>query len=1225
MNTRDPVDFLARSTVGFLPQLQRFAQLALLLLAGMVSSQQAAASDAAGKVTLSPLTPESASVSAKAGDPVELAVSKKVDGNGVSGQSVDWTISGPDSASVTPTGSMTSAKDETSDAGIARTVFTAGHPGSYVVIATTQDNPGCSGKDCATYINTKFTIRVTGKADDGDEPAEHGHALRDAAIATGITALLLANKGGNNNIAPFRTLAQNGGDNQSALRNSALPFPLQVVAKNDGFGVSGLTINWSISGGGTLSATTSTTNSFGVASVSVTDVGPGPGPVIVTATRADDPSSTVQFTENVLIPDLLKISGDFQSAPTSGPVPSPLVVEAQVNGAAQTGLAIVWTVTSGDAVISSVSNGGVTDGAGQSSASITFGPTEGTVIITATRSDDPTVSQSFTLFATVTRTLGIVSGDNQTGAPNAPLATPLTVLAQDNGANAAGITILWSANNGATLSAPSTVTGGTGQASVTITNMGSSLGPVIVTATRADDPTATVTFTENISPPTFSIVSGDAQSGLVGSAAAAPMVVHLVDGGGNPVVGQTITWTVISGSATVASFSSLTGPTGQASMTFNYGTFAGPITIQAGAYGGVVTVNFSETSLAPGSVTPFSGNGQIGAPGATLAPFVIQLPACACSLAGVPVTFTITSTIGGTLSVISTVTDVAGQASTQLTLGLTPGTVTVLAQVTGGPSTIFTATVSGVLVGTTLTIASGDLQALTPGVASAPMVVLLKAGGVPLSGMTISWSTTGGTLSAGSAVTDVNGNASVTVTESTPATISVTANFAAVAQYTASSVVFTQNSTIAALPALSTNQVAVGEALDAACADLQVAAVLTPEQQDLLNQCLAVTAAASASPAATEAAIDQMLPDVSETQNQTGQNAVTAQTTNISGRIQALRNGTYGSSMGGLALTAAGGTIPLSSLGTTLLNEDQPAKSEQTFDRWGFFASGNIGRGDAKAKALTPSYNLDINGITAGVDYRKSDNLILGTAIGFTRQNTDLVGGEGSVHMHGFSLSGYATWYHGANWYLDSVLTFGFDHYRHVRRIDYVLPLPGGGSVVVNQFAKASAGGDDRTATMTFGRDFHHQAWAFSVYGRGQYSVMNFDGFREKLDNSAVGSGLALDVQSRSVTQLSSIFGGKVDYTHSTDWGVLLPHFELEWQHEYRGNPDNFVATFINDPTATPITVTGDAIDKSFFRLGVGLSVVMTHGRSGFVLYQRVVGQSGISQENLALGFRVEF
>ena len=1224
MNTRYVVAYSVRQANGFLPSMRRLGLFAMLLV-GSVCSQPAVA---AATVTLSPLTPESAVVEAKAGDPVELSVSKKIDGKGVADQSVDWTVSGRDSGSVTPTSSMTSSKDDTNDAGIARTVFTATAPGSYVVTATTQDNPGCAGDSCATYINSKFTITVADKIVDNDQSSDHGHGVRDGAIAAGIAAVILATNSGHEATPVVPTLAISSGDNQSAVRNAALAQPLLVVAKNNGVDANGVIINWSISGGGTLSTTATTTNTFGLALVNVTSVGPGPGPVIVTATRADDPSATVSFTENVLVPGLLKISGDFQSAPTSGPVPNPLVVEAVLNNTAQPGKTILWTVTSGDATIGSVSNGGVTDGAGQSSATINFGPTEGTVVITATRADDPTVSQSFTLFATVTRTLGIVSGDNQTGPPNAPLPLPLTVLAQDNGANASGITILWSADNGATLSAASTVTGVTGQTSVIVTDMGSSLGPVTVTATRADDPTATVSFTENIAPPTFSAVSGGGQSGMVGTTAPQPLVVNLLDGGGNPVVGQTITWTVISGSANLASFSTVTDPAGNSSNNFDFGSFAGPITIQAAAYGGAQTVNFSETAQAPSGVTPVTGDGQTGAPGATLPQMLtIQItPPGPGPLNGVPVTFTITSAIGGTLSVTSTVTDNLGQASTQLTLGLTPGTVTVLAQVQGGPTFTFTETVSGSLVGTVMTIVSGDLQALTPGVPSAPLLVQLTDNtSTPLAGMTITWSTTGGTLSAGSTVTDVNGKASVTVTESTPATISVTASFASVAQYTASNATFTENSTIAALPALTVNQVAVGVALDTACADLQVAAVLTPEEQDLLNQCLALTAAGGVSPASTEAAIDQMLPDVSETQNQTGQNAVSAQSTNISGRIQALRGGAQGASLGGLALTAAGGTISLGSLGTTLLNEDAPPKNADTFERWGFFASGNIGRGDAKAKALTPSYNLDINGITAGVDYRKSDSLILGTAIGFTRQNTDLTGGEGSVHMHGFSLSGYATWYHGASWYMDSVVTFGWDNYKHVRRIVYSLPIPSGGSVVVNQLAKASAGGDDRSATITFGRDFHHQAWGFSVYGRGLYTVMDFNSFNEKLDNAATGSGLALHVNSRSVTQLSSVIGGKADYAHSTDWGVLMPHFEIEWQHEYRGDPSNFVARFINDPTATPITVTGDAIDKSYFRIGVGLSMVMTKGRSGFVLYQRVVGQSGITQQNLALGFRVEF
>jgi hypothetical protein len=527
----------------------------------------------------------------------------------------------------------------------------------------------------------------------------------------------------------------------------------------------------------------------------------------------------VQFTLTVFAPALNVVSGDNQSANVNTTVPQPLVVEALLNGAPQSGVNIIWAVAAGDASIASTT--GATDGAGQASAVIDLGPTPGPVIITATRADQPTISVSFSINAVLVRSLAIVSGDNQTGPPNAPLGAPLVVYASDNGADAANIPILWNASGGATLSALTTNTGANGQASVTVTNTGPGPGPIQVTATRADDPTATVLFTENILPPNLSIAGGDNQSGLTGSAAALPMDVLLVDGANAPVSGQQIAWNVTSGTAQLASGFSTTDAAGHATMSFSFGGSPGPITISASAYNGLQTVVFNQTAVTASGVNKSSGDNQTGNPGQTLAPFVVTIvpPAGVTDLSGVPVTFTITSGTG-TLSTTSTVTDAAGQASTTLTLGLTPGTVTVVAQVQNGPSTTFTATISGSLVATTLTIVSGDGQTLSTGVASAPMVVVLKDAGTPLPGQAISWSTNNGTVTVANGVTDANGQSSATVTPSASGPVVVTASFAAVAQYTASSTSFSHNTTLGSIASLSTDQVAVAEALDNACVDL---------------------------------------------------------------------------------------------------------------------------------------------------------------------------------------------------------------------------------------------------------------------------------------------------------------------------------------------------------------------------------------------------------------------
>jgi uncharacterized repeat protein (TIGR01451 family) len=535
-------------------------------------------------------------------------------------------------------------------------------------------------------------------------------------------------------------------------------------------------------------------------------------------------------------------------------------------------------------------------------------------------------------------------------------------------------------------------------------------------------------------------------------------------------------------------------------------------------------------------------------------------------------------------------------------------------------------------VATTLAIVSGDGQVLTPGTASAPMEVELTSGGSPLAGQTIAWTTTGGTLDAATSTTDANGKASTTVTISASGAVTVTADFAGSPGFQPSSVAFTHNSTIASIPLLTPETVEVADALDNACAELATLTTRTPEQQDLYEQCLALTVAAAADPAAVAEAVEQMLPDVAATQTQASQAASTAQFDNLNARMNAVRTGRQqGASLAGLGVVGSGGFLPLAGFVGALTQDDAPAATDATppdesgFSRWGFFASGRIGRGESDPGRITPAYDYDIQGLTAGVDYRKSDNLVLGAALGYTRQDTDLAGGEGSLDTRGWSLSGYATWYRGQDWYLDSLLSYAHNSYGHRRRIVYALPMPDGSTFSVDQVATADSSGTDWTLAATFGRDVHHGAWSMSYYGRAIYDRIAFGAFRERVDETAPGAGLALDVGSRTVTSASGVLGTRISYAHSADWGVLTPQLDLEFQREFKDDPGAFRAVFASDPSQTPIVILGEPSDRSYFRLGIGLSWVLVRGRSGFVQYDRTLARDGMEQENLSLGLRIEF
>ena len=1216
--------------------LLRCGLAAVMLAASCFGQRALAATDAdamSRAATLTPVQPDSGSITVDPGKDVTLAAAKKVDDQGVAGQKVDWSVTGPGIATLSPSSSSTSLQSGTSDAGVARTVFHARTPGSYVVTATTQKNPGCSTPSCATYVSIRYAVDVAAAStDSGSDSSGTNHTgVVAAAVAIGAGIAIAANNGSDHNgRAILRTLSSASGGGQTANANSPLAQPLLVHASNDGASAGSIAVQWSASGGAVLSSPLSFSDANGIAGVRVLSVGPGPGPVVVTARRTDAPDATASFTINVTLPSLTIVSGDGQSGFTSTQVENPLVVAAQIGTTPQAGVPIAWAITGGDAVVTSVSNGGGTDTAGHSSATITFGPTAGPVDVTATRTDGTGLSQTFHLTSVITRTLSIVSGDDQSGPPNAALPTPLVVHAQTNNADASGVTINWTADNGATLGSPTSVTNGAGQTTNTVTNTGGSIGPIHVTATRADDPTATVMFTETIFPPNLSIVSGDAQSGLIGSAATAPLIVKLVDGAGMPMSGQAITWTVTSGSATLASSSSNTDGSGQANISFSYGGNAGPIVISASAFSGTQTVNFNATAVTANALLKITGDAQSGAPGTTLPiplKIQIQVPTGTTVLSGVPITFAVVSG-SASVTVSSAMTDALGQASTTVNLGLTPGAVSVIAQVSGGgPSATFAETVTGSLVPGVLTVISGDKQVIAPKTPSVPMVVELKGNGSPLVGQTITWSTTSGNLSVTSSVTDASGRASATITPSASGPITVTASFPGFAQYVAAEVTFSQNTTLGSLPALTTNDQQIGAALDSACSDLQKLSTRTPQQQDLLNQCLALNGSSGISTSATATAIHELTPDVTQTQTQTARTATTAQFTNLAGRMNALRSGAHGASFAGLALTNSSGSLPLFDVGSVLLGLDDKPKQDaaDSFSRWGMFASGQIGRQSASAQGSTPGYNLDVHGLTFGVDYRENDSLVLGGALGYTRQTTNLSGNQGDLRMNGWSLSGYATWYRKSNWYLDSALTWANNNYDSRRRISFTLPQPGGGTAVVDQIARASSGGNDLSGSLTFGRDFNNKAWAYGFYGKAEYSHQNFDAFQESLNVALPGSGLGLRVDARSESSVSSVLGGKLDFTHSTDWGVMVPHAELEWQHEFRTDPNAFRAFFVNDPNGTPILIHGDAIDSDYFKLGLGMSFVFPKGRSGFILYDKTLGRSGITQDNLSIGFRMEF
>jgi alpha-tubulin suppressor-like RCC1 family protein len=432
------------------------------------------------------------------------------------------------------------------------------------------------------------------------------------------------------------------------------------------------------------------------------------------------------------------------------------------------GVAVSFAVVSGGGSVSAAQV--VTDAQGLAQVTATLGTAPGANSFGASVEG---VAQGVTFTATGNpgspAAITIVSGNAQSGTVGSALSAPLVVKVADSFGNAVpGATVSFAAvSGGGSVSAVQVVTGAEGLAQVTGT-LGTAPGANSFSASVggvaqgvAFTATATVGAANSIT-----IVSGNAQSGTVGSALSAPLVVKVADSFGNAVPAATVSFAVVSGGGSVSAAEVVTGAEGLAQVTATLGTAPGENSFSASVAGISQGVTFAATATAgaPAAIAAVSGDGQGGTVGTALAaPMVVKVTdSFGNAVPGATVAWSRTSG-SGSLAAESSVTDASGNASVGYTLGSTPGTETVSASV-AGQSVGFsaTATVGGV---STLGIRAGDGQSASPGsaVAIAPSVLATDSFGNPVPGAAVVFAVAsgGGSVTVGEQTTDAHGVATV--------------------------------------------------------------------------------------------------------------------------------------------------------------------------------------------------------------------------------------------------------------------------------------------------------------------------------------------------------------------------------------------------------------------------------------------------------------------------------
>jgi outer membrane autotransporter protein len=300
------------------------------------------------------------------------------------------------------------------------------------------------------------------------------------------------------------------------------------------------------------------------------------------------------------------------------------------------------------------------------------------------------------------------------------------------------------------------------------------------------------------------------------------------------------------------------------------------------------------------------------------------------------------------------------------------------------------------------------------------------------------------------------------------------------------------------------------------------------------------------------------------------------------------------------------------------------AASADLVGKWGFFANAHYGFGDRDGTDREDGFDYDRWGLTAGADYRFTDNFIVGGLLSYSSINSNFDTSRavpgGGVDADAWGLGLYGTYYT-ERFYVDALVGYNQTDYDIDRRI--LLPLgnnPGTAAVPAARAAKASTDSNDWTFSLGGGMDFSSGNLTYGPFARLNYVNVSIDGYRER-----GADGLNLTVDDQDWESLTTTLGGQLSAALSQSWGVLVPQLRVGWVHEFQNDSNTFTAFYTADPRRNSLISRTDDPDRDYAEVGVGVSAVLPNGIQAYFDYQTLLGHRYINDHLFGVGLRTEF
>ncbi|MES2987553.1 MAG: Ig-like domain-containing protein [Pseudomonadota bacterium] len=210
------------------------------------------------------------------------------------------------------------------------------------------------------------------------------------------------------------------------------------------------------------------------------------------------------------------------------------------------------------------------------------------------------------------------------------------------------------------------------------------------------------------------------------------------------------------------------------------------------------------------------------------------------------------------------------------------------------------------------------------------------------------------------------------------------------------------------------------------------------------------------------------------------------------------------------------------------------------------------------------------SGLSAGLDVKLADGLILGAGSGYGGERTEIGEDQGRMDARSWVGVVYGSYRPAKDAFIDVIGGLGGLDFK-TRRI-----------AVNNQLALGNRDGTLKFGSISAGYDGSGALWRLSAYGRVDYVGATLGRYTE------TGAGLFnLRFDARSLDSLSSVLGARASLGVPASFGLITPRGRFEWRHEFQNSGAQLLD--FADLIGSTYRIDGDGSMRDEFSLELGL------------------------------------